>query len=138
MGASGGNMIDARNARFRNLTDGGPLDALIVGGGITGAPLYHTLCGRGYRVALIDKGDFASGTSQASGMLIWGGLLYLKNLEFATVVKLCRARSEWLERFSRDGRTAPAEASTTGDETSLDDDDDGDDDFSGIEVIYCR
>lgn len=102
MGASGGNMIDARNARLRNLADGGSLDALIVGGGITGAPLYHTLCGRGYRVALIDKGDFASGTSQASGMLIWGGLLYLKNLEFATVVKLCKARREWLERFSRD------------------------------------
>lgn len=89
----------ARELRLQNLSDGDPLDVLIVGGGITGAPLYHELCGRGYRVALIDKGDFSSGTSQASGMLVWGGLLYLKSLDFPTVLTLCKARRELLEMF---------------------------------------
>jgi hypothetical protein len=97
--------MKARAKRFRNLAEGGILDVLIVGGGISGAPLYQILSRRGYRVALIDKGDFASGTSQASGMLIWGGLLYLRNLEFSTVVKLCKARKSLLKRFSKD--TAP-------------------------------
>jgi glycerol-3-phosphate dehydrogenase len=90
---------DSRDARFRNLSDGDPLDAMIVGGGMTGAPIYHELCSRGYRVALIDKGDFSSGTSQASGMLVWGGLLYLRNLDFPTVLKLCRTRKALLKEF---------------------------------------
>jgi glycerol-3-phosphate dehydrogenase len=89
----------ARELRLQDLTESGPLDVLVVGGGMTGAPLYHELCARGYRVALIDKGDFSSGTSQASGMLIWGGLLYLKNLDFRTVLQLCKARRELLRMF---------------------------------------
>ena len=66
---------------------------------MSGAPLYHELCARGYRTALIDKGDFSSGTSQASGMLVWGGLLYLKNLDLLTVLKLCKARKRLLRGF---------------------------------------
>lgn len=96
MSASQQGMLEARAGRFQNLADGGSLDVLIIGGGIGGASLYQTLCRRGYRVALVDKGDFSSGTSQASGMLIWGGLLYLKNLEFSTVAKLCTARKRLL------------------------------------------
>ena len=95
-------MPNSRDARFRNLSDGGSLDALIVGGGMTGAPIYHELCSRGYRVALTDKGDFSSGTSQASGMLVWGGLLYLRNLDFPTVLKLCKARRALLKDFPND------------------------------------
>lgn len=72
---------------------------LIVGGGISGAPLYRQLCRLGYRTAIIDKGDFASGTSQASGMLVWGGLLYLKELDLMTVIQLCRARNELMRGF---------------------------------------
>lgn len=94
--------MDERTRRFRNLADGGDLDALIVGGGITGAPLYQILCRRGYRVGVIDRGDFASGTSQASGMLVWGGLLYLRNLEFSTVIKLCKSRARLLAGFPKD------------------------------------
>lgn len=48
-------------------------DATIIGGGINGASLYHHLCQKGYRVLLVDKGDFAGGTSQASAMMVWGG-----------------------------------------------------------------
>ncbi|MDR2013254.1 MAG: FAD-dependent oxidoreductase [Rhodanobacter sp.] len=88
-----------RSYRFQNLSNGEPLDVLIVGGGITGAPLYRQLCGLGYRVALADKGDFSSGSSQASGMLIWGGLLYLKNLDLPTVIQLCKARNELMKAF---------------------------------------
>ena len=44
-------------------------DVAIIGGGINGAALYHQLCNEGYRVLLVDKGDFACGTSQASAMM---------------------------------------------------------------------
>jgi glycerol-3-phosphate dehydrogenase len=67
-------------------------DVTIIGGGINGACLYHHLCRLGYRVLLVDKGDFACGTSQASAMMVWGGLLYLRNLDFLTVAKLSRDR----------------------------------------------
>ncbi len=89
---------DQRSVRWDRLT-GEPLDMLLVGGGISCAPLYAHLAAAGYRCAIIDKGDFASGTSQASGMLIWGGLLYLKSLDFRTVRKLCMARNHLLRDF---------------------------------------
>lgn len=69
-------------------------DVVVLGGGINGACLYDALCRQGYRVLLADKGDFASGTSQSSGMMIWGGLLYLRSLDFATVFKLSRDRDQ--------------------------------------------
>jgi glycerol-3-phosphate dehydrogenase len=72
-------------------------DVVIVGGGINGACLYHHLCRRGFRVLLADKGDFASGTSQASAMMIWGGLLYLKNLDFANVARLSFSRDRMID-----------------------------------------
>src|SRR2546426_8144068 len=53
-------------------------DLLILGGGITGAGIALDGVLRGWRVALIDKGDFASGTSSASSKLIHGGLRYLE------------------------------------------------------------
>lgn len=67
-------------------------DVVVLGGGINGSCLYDSLCRQGYRVLLADKRDFASGTSQSSGMMIWGGFLYLKNLDFTTVFRLSRAR----------------------------------------------
>ena len=92
----------ARASRFDAIENGGVLDALIIGAGIGGAPIYQELCQRGYRVGLVDKSDFASGTSQASGMLIWGGLLYLKSLDISTVIQLCRARKNLLGRSSHE------------------------------------
>lgn len=68
-------------------------DVAIIGGGIKGAHIYHQLCEAGYRTVLFEKGDFASGTSQASCMMIWGGLLYLANWDIATVWKLSSARN---------------------------------------------
>lgn len=82
------------------MVNGGDLDVLVIGAGISGAPLFDRLCRLGYRVGLVDQKDFSSGTSQASGMLIWGGLLYLKNLDFATVIRLCNARKNLLDQAS--------------------------------------
>lgn len=72
-------------------------DAVIIGGGVQGACLYHQLVAEGRRVLLVDRGDFAGGTSQASAMLVWGGLLYLKNFDIAEVVRLCAARDRLIQ-----------------------------------------
>ncbi|MCO5232001.1 MAG: glycerol-3-phosphate dehydrogenase/oxidase [Chitinophagales bacterium] len=60
-------------------------DILVVGGGITGAGIALDAASRGLKVALIEKGDFAEGTSSRSTKLIHGGLRYLKQLEFGIV-----------------------------------------------------
>ncbi len=54
------------------------LDVLVVGGGITGAAIAHQAARGGLRVALVERGDFASGTSGRSSRLIHGGLRYLQ------------------------------------------------------------
>ena len=95
-------MTATRDTRYRRLEEAGDLDVLVVGGGISGAPVYQKMRLAGYRVGLIDQGDFSSGTSQASGMLIWGGLLYLTKLDFKTVLKLCKARSDLMRDFPAD------------------------------------
>ena len=73
-------------------------EVLILGGGITGISLAALLDSNGKSVLLVEKGDFASGTSQASGMMVWGGLLYLKNLEFGLVRRFCRARDRLIRK----------------------------------------
>lgn len=60
-------------------------DLLIIGGGITGAGIALDATTRGLKVALIEKNDFASGTSSRSTKLIHGGLKYLQNLDFPVV-----------------------------------------------------
>ena len=57
-------------------------DLLVVGGGITGAGIALDASSRGMKVALIEKNDFASGTSSKSTKLIHGGLRYLKQFDF--------------------------------------------------------
>lgn len=60
-------------------------DILVIGGGITGAGIALDAAKRGLKVALIEKTDFAQGTSSRSTKLIHGGLRYLKQLEFGIV-----------------------------------------------------
>lgn len=60
-------------------------DLLVIGGGITGVGIALDAAGRGLRVALVEKQDFAAGTSSRSTKLIHGGLRYLKQFEFALV-----------------------------------------------------
>src|SRR4029077_15027832 len=54
-------------------------DVLVVGGGITGVGVALDAAHRGLRVALVERDDFASGTSSKSSKLIHGGLRYLQN-----------------------------------------------------------
>src|SRR5579884_3185492 len=60
-------------------------DVLVIGGGITGAGVALDAAARGYRVALVEKADFASGTSSKSTKLAHGGIRYLPQFDFALV-----------------------------------------------------
>ena len=60
-------------------------DLLVVGGGITGAGVALDAATRGLRVALVEAGDFAEGTSSRSSRLIHGGLRYLETGDFRLV-----------------------------------------------------
>src|SRR5947209_20052350 len=72
-------------------------DLLIIGGGITGAGIALDSVLRGFRVGLIDKGDFASGTSSASSKLVHGGLRYLEHGGFHLVYEALHERRLLLE-----------------------------------------
>jgi glycerol-3-phosphate dehydrogenase len=68
-------------------------DLLVIGGGITGAGIALDAASRGLKVALIEKDDFAYGTSSRSTKLIHGGLRYLKQLEFGLVKEVGSERA---------------------------------------------
>lgn len=68
-------------------------DLAIIGGGITGAGVALDAASRGLTVALIEKRDFASGTSSRSSKLIHGGLRYLEQFEFALVREALHERA---------------------------------------------
>lgn len=67
------------------LKSGTPFDLLVIGGGIYGAWTAYHAAHCGLNVAIIDKSDWASGTSSASTKLIHGGLRYLEHLRFDLV-----------------------------------------------------
>ncbi len=60
-------------------------DLVVVGGGITGAGVALDAATRGFSVALVERADFASGTSSRSSKLVHGGLRYLQNFDLALV-----------------------------------------------------
>src|SRR3954451_21853824 len=64
---------------------GEPFDVLVIGGGITGAGVALDAATRGYSVALIERADYASGTSSRSSKLVHGGLRYLQNFDLGLV-----------------------------------------------------
>ncbi len=80
------------------LTDGDH-DVVIIGGGIAGAGAARDLALRGLSVALVDKGDFASGTTSRSSKLVHGGLRYLELFDFSLVRESLRER-ETLRRLA--------------------------------------
>jgi glycerol-3-phosphate dehydrogenase len=77
---------------MKRFTGGGRFDAVVIGGGISGAAVAYEAASRGLRVALFEKGDFAAATSAASSKLIHGGLRYLSNLEYGLVRESLRER----------------------------------------------
>lgn len=68
-------------------------DLIVIGGGITGAGVLRDATLRGLKTLLIEKSDFASGTSSKSSKLVHGGLRYLKQLEFALTRESCQERN---------------------------------------------
>src|SRR4051794_19836580 len=62
-----------------------PFDVVIVGGGVTGAGVALDAASRGYSVALVERGDFAQGTSSRSSKMVHGGLRYLQNFDLGLV-----------------------------------------------------
>lgn len=93
-------MIDNKHLlsalKRREITDTAKIeqyDLLIIGGGITGAGIALDAASRGLKTVLVEKSDFASGTSSKSTKLIHGGLRYLKQFEIALVREVGRERA---------------------------------------------
>ncbi len=74
--------------RFKNTV----YDLLVIGGGINGAAIAYQAAQAGAKVALVEKSDFASGTSSKSSKLLHGGIRYLENLEFDLVQEALKER----------------------------------------------
>lgn len=90
--------VTLRNNNVKKLREH-DFDVLVLGGGINGAVAAASLAGRGVRVALIERGDFAGGVSSNSSNLAWGGIKYLESLEFLLVDKLCRSRNRLMRAY---------------------------------------
>ncbi len=99
-------------------------DVIVIGGGATGLGTAVESAGRGYRTLLLERNDFASGTSSRSTKLIHGGVRYLRQGNLALVMDALKERGILLRnaptwcmislsssRFTTGGRdlfTAPA------------------------------
>src|SRR3954447_26815202 len=68
-------------------------DLVVVGGGITGAGVALDAASRGYSVALLERDDYAAGTSSRSSKLVHGGLRYLQNFDLGLVREALLERS---------------------------------------------
>jgi glycerol-3-phosphate dehydrogenase len=84
--------LDRRRRDLSALADG-PLDVLVVGGGIVGCGTALDAATRGLRVGLVERDDLAVGTSSRSSRLIHGGLRYLEQYRFGLVREALRERS---------------------------------------------
>ncbi|GIU85561.1 MAG: glycerol-3-phosphate dehydrogenase [Acidimicrobiia bacterium] len=84
-------MVFSRADALRRL-DGEDFDVLVVGGGITGAGVALDAASRGLRTALVERDDFASGTSSKSSKLVHGGIRYLQQKEIRLVYEALAER----------------------------------------------
>ncbi|WP_052384055.1 glycerol-3-phosphate dehydrogenase/oxidase [Litchfieldella xinjiangensis] len=90
--------MQLRNNNIRRMAET-RFDVVIIGGGINGAASAAALAGRGVKVALIDRGDFAGSTSMQSSNLVWGGIKYMESYDFALVRKLCKSRNHLIRHY---------------------------------------
>lgn len=123
-------MTDAAFDRARNLRRlaDETFDVLVVGGGITGCGVALDAAARGLRTALVERTDFASGTSSKSSKLVHGGLRYLQQGDVRLVYEALHERQRLLRNaphlvrvmpflipmFSRDGLLNPKLAKALG------------------------
>src|SRR5947207_7758004 len=68
-------------------------DLLVIGGGITGAGIAQDAASRSLKVGLVERGDYAIGTSSRSSKLIHGGLRYLAQGDFRVTYESCAERA---------------------------------------------
>jgi glycerol-3-phosphate dehydrogenase len=87
--------FDRRSALARLADE--EFDVLVIGGGITGAGVALDAASRGLRTALVERDDFASGTSSKSSKLVHGGLRYLQQKEFVLVYENLAERQRLLD-----------------------------------------
>ncbi len=71
-------------------------DILVIGGGITGACIARDAAERGFSTIILEKNDWAFGTSSRSSKLVHGGLRYLELFDFKLVFEACRERRRLL------------------------------------------
>lgn len=93
-------VVDSTRARTLKTLADETFDLLVVGGGITGTGIARDAVLRGLKVALVEKLDFASGTSSKSTKLIHGGLRYLEQGELKLVFESVNERNR-LMRLAR-------------------------------------
>lgn len=82
-----------RAAQLEAMASGPPLDVLVVGGGITGVGIAMDAASRGLRVGIVERDDWACGTSSRSSKMIHGGLRYLATGDVGVVRDSLRERS---------------------------------------------
>jgi len=116
-----------RATALRRLADE-TFDVLVIGGGITGAGVALDAASRGLHTALVERGDFASGTSSKSSKMVHGGLRYLQNGDVRLVYEALAERQRLRKNaphlvkilpflipiFSRDGLINPKIARALG------------------------
>ena len=90
--------MNQRTTQINQLT-AGKRDVLIIGGGVNGASCAASLAAAGMKVTLVERGDFASETSQSSSNLIWGGIKYLQSGCIKLVAELCRSRNNLIRSY---------------------------------------
>lgn len=89
--ATPGHPLERRAAALEALA-AGHFDVLVIGGGITGAGIARDAAMRGLRVALVERDDFAAGTSSRSTRLVHGGVRYLEHGWLRLVFEASRER----------------------------------------------
>ena len=87
-----------RRAQALAALEAGPWDLVVIGGGISGAGVAQQAARRGWRVLLVERRDFAWGTSSRSSKLVHGGLRYLRQGDVKTTWHCVRER----ERLMRE------------------------------------
>ncbi len=86
------NFLTHQRSAFKKKLKKG-VDVLIIGGGINGAGIARDAAMRGFKTGLLEKNDFASGSSSKSSKLIHGGIRYLEHMDFSLVMESCAERA---------------------------------------------
>jgi glycerol-3-phosphate dehydrogenase len=89
--------VNTRNEILKTLGSSDQLwDVLVIGGGATGLGAAVEAASRGYRTLLVERSDFAKGTSSRSTKLVHGGVRYLEQMNFTLVLDALRERGHML------------------------------------------